>query len=109
MEQRLTASRVAVIERSIDAFNHEDSMPPSPRCPPMSSSCRWRSRPTPRPCTPEALRKFLAEVTFRNRGAGSGIEIAKDAYMVCRFDGEQISRIELFLDEARAREAAGLD
>lgn len=129
----MTEVRRAAIERSIEAFNRQDfdaalaEMSPDIELVPVEDS------PDSSPLRGhEAVRKYwlpdvfewqrvelgkltecgervLAEVTFQTRGAGSGIEIAQAAYMVCTFSGELVSRVQLFLDRDRARNAAGLD
>jgi ketosteroid isomerase-like protein len=52
--------------------------------------------------------RVLIRQRTRARGAGSGIELSIETWIVFTFDGGLITRGEAFLREDEAREAAGL-
>jgi ketosteroid isomerase-like protein len=51
---------------------------------------------------------ILATCDLRIRGTGSGIEVANTAYLVFTFRGTQVSRLEVYFQQAEAAAAAGL-
>jgi ketosteroid isomerase-like protein len=50
----------------------------------------------------------LVRTRFSARGSGSGIPVDVESWTVYRVEGEALTRIEIYNDEAEARAAAGL-
>jgi ketosteroid isomerase-like protein len=50
----------------------------------------------------------LATCDLRIRGTGSGVEVANTVYVVLTFRGTQVSRMEVYFQQAEAAAAAGL-
>ena len=51
---------------------------------------------------------FWARLVFNATGSGSGLQVALTAWSVYRYNGEKLTRIEIYDDEAQARAAAGV-
>jgi len=52
--------------------------------------------------------RALAILKQRGQGAGSGVSVESDLFMLWSFDDRVPVRMEMYLDAAQAREAAGL-
>jgi ketosteroid isomerase-like protein len=52
--------------------------------------------------------RVLATCDLRIRGTGSGVEVANTLYVVFTFRGTQVSRMEVYFQQAEAAAAAGL-
>jgi ketosteroid isomerase-like protein len=50
----------------------------------------------------------LATCDLRIRGTGSGVEVANTVYVVFTFRGTQVTRMEVYFQQAEAAAAAGL-
>jgi ketosteroid isomerase-like protein len=53
--------------------------------------------------------RVLATCDLRMRGTGSGVEVANTAYLVFTFRDTQVSRLEIYFQQAEAAAAAGLE
>jgi ketosteroid isomerase-like protein len=53
--------------------------------------------------------RLLAEVRWTTRGEASGVPLEVRMWMLCSFSDGTFTRIEYFLDERSAQEAAGVD
>jgi ketosteroid isomerase-like protein len=52
---------------------------------------------------------FLLTIHFRQRGAGSGIELEARSWMLWEPAGDLVRRVQVFLDREEARKAAGIE
>lgn len=57
----------------------------------------------------EGAGAFLAKMRFSAKGAGSGLPVELIAFIVYRVEGERVTRIEIYNEEADGRRAAGVD
>jgi ketosteroid isomerase-like protein len=51
---------------------------------------------------------YLVRVAARGRGRGSGVELERELFHIVTLRGDRASRMDVYLDEAEARKAAGL-